>query len=61
MRINRCGDQAYITPQALISVLKIDSFSSPKLLPESQCSVAVASLKLVLQLVDDGPEVPVAG
>lgn len=48
VRINRCGDQAYITPQALISVLKIDSFSSPKLLPESQCSVAVASLKLVL-------------
>ena len=48
VRINRLADQAYITPQALLSVLKIDSFASSKLLPESQLSVSVTSLKFVL-------------
>ena len=48
MRINRCGDQAFITPQALISVLKVDSVFSSRLLPESQISACISSLKLVL-------------
>ena len=40
--------QAFITPQALLSVLKIDSFASPKLLPQSQFSVSLSSFKVVL-------------
>ena len=48
VRINRFGDQAFISPQALVSVMKIDSFSSPRLLPQSQCAVSFSSLKIVL-------------
>ena len=48
VRLNKLGDQAYITPQSLISVMKIDSFSSPKLLPESQISASISSLRVVV-------------
>ena len=46
--MNRLADQAFITPQALISVLKVDSYSSPKLLPDSQISASFSSLKIIL-------------
>ena len=48
VRINRSGDQAFISPQSLLSVLKVDSFSSPSLQPESELSVSVTTLKLIL-------------
>ena len=44
VRLSRQADQAYISPLALVSVLKVDSYSSPSLLPSSSLSVRASSL-----------------
>ena len=48
VRLSRQADQAYISPLGLVSVLKVDSFSSPRLLPSSSLSVRCSSLLLHL-------------
>ena len=48
VRLNTEADKAHIAPKSLLSVLKVDSFASPRLQPESQLSVAVTTLKLIL-------------
>ena len=44
VRLSRQADQAYISPLALVSALKVDSYSSPSLLPSSSLSVRASAL-----------------
>ena len=48
VRLSHQADQAYISPLALVSVLKVDSFSSPRLLPSSSLSLRASSILLHL-------------
>ena len=48
VRLSRQADQAYISPLALVSVLKVDSYSSPTLLPSSSLSVRASSVAVHL-------------